>query len=424
MTYLHNHPRALSSKLSLNTVILCFPSTQSHSPSISLTLYSQLNFTVGRLDKEIELNVPSGKDRELILLSILRNMGIAVQNNEANENVLKNVLSFVPNPDEVANLGSEFLKLQLQSCRQEKNNANFGSSESDSVECAIMESDQIILPDKMRSSTSSLTLTTSFIKHIADTAHGMVACDLLQVAKEASFLSLDRYTSELKRSKEKKYDTCTSSDCENVSDVEISSESGPRSVLESGLGSILESGPRSVPVSKMESDPGSTLESGLSVSGFNVEREICTDGKSNDLKLVRGGTKTPEPEHSGSGEDGGIYRPMNLISDYDDEEDEGSEGQDGDQDEDDGVEQEEKDEEEAAILDSSDRMAAEIKEITTGNDKAESSQTMPTDFGNKKDGNYGPKLDTKSDIESTPLLVLLQQDFQLALTRISPSALR
>ena len=46
--------------------------------------------------------------------------------------------------------------------------------------------------------TSSLSaaarpLTASFIRSVAHNAHGMVACDLLQVVKESFFISLDRH---------------------------------------------------------------------------------------------------------------------------------------------------------------------------------------------------------------------------------------
>ena len=300
-------------------------------------------------------------------------MGIAVQNDDKNvlESIPKSILSSVLNSDDVVDLGSEFSKLQFRNNQEGKNNASEGDAESDNVECADRENEQMTVTDKTKSSTASnRTLTTSFIKHIADTAHGMVACDLLQVAKEASFLSLDRYTSELKRSKEKRCDTNPTSHCGGIRDVQISSESGSRS----GLGSIPEPG---------------VLESGLT-----GEKENYTESKSKDSDLVLGAMKTheSEPEHSrGGGVEDGIYRPMNLISDYDDEEDEEEEDKGESEGEYDGIEQEEKDGVEDTLLEISDDIPSEIKEITIENEKENSSQAVLSNFSSIKSGNGGPK---------------------------------
>jgi SpoVK/Ycf46/Vps4 family AAA+-type ATPase len=98
----------------------------------------------GRIDKEIEISVPSSADREQILLSLLSKAGVSVDVDGVSHGTVND--ETIPS----ANRG-----------------ANVGSTVSETV-----------------------GLQESVVRQVAQQAHGMVGADLLSVVKEAFYLTL------------------------------------------------------------------------------------------------------------------------------------------------------------------------------------------------------------------------------------------
>ena len=119
----------------------------------------------GRLDKEVELSVPSSVDRVHILATILQDMGIVVQSQSPSQSQSQLLLpASLPVTDVDAVLdGMASLSLSLSPSGVQAPGKGW--------ENAVSE---------------------SFVRHLASRAHGMVGADLLQVVKEAHFLALER----------------------------------------------------------------------------------------------------------------------------------------------------------------------------------------------------------------------------------------
>jgi hypothetical protein len=272
---------------------------------------------------------------------------------------------------------------------------------------------------KVPISTSSRPLTTSFISQIASKAHGMVACDLLQVAKESFYISLCR------RNKEGL----------TTGQIEGRTERKHTDMRERSMSEI--------PIGVVDSrvDPSTTV----------VDRSAVTTTPNTTAPVPV--TAIAAASSSGSGsvvEDGaisaaddGIYRPTNLISDYEDEDEE--------------VEEEESDSEgsnnNGETLDQIDGMSlvapsnvlySHPNTSNTNTTTTTTAEELPTSLQVVRTETSPKPLDTASgtDPRSDPgsgrvrppgsdeppvpesCGLLTEDDLQLALTRIAPSALR
>jgi hypothetical protein len=184
----------------------------------------------GRLDKEIELNVPSSTDRAQILLKLFKSMGVIISDADVTQDILEQDVK-----EKLENNGSEKTNSSKKEEDNEKegkndkigvrkgmddrvcvsnksgdvstlehrlSNLNLDSTSSNTI--PIVKSTSVLNSTSSSSSSTASTstssssaasrpLTASFIRDVARNAHGMVACDLLQVVKESFFLSLDRH---------------------------------------------------------------------------------------------------------------------------------------------------------------------------------------------------------------------------------------
>lgn len=323
--------------------------------------------------------------------------------------------------NDVAQIVSEFSNLKLDQENKIENEFDTDNNKHSNSEIKS-EGLEGRFNVKVPISTSSRPLTTSFISQIASNAHGMVACDLLQVAKESFYISLCR------RNKEGL----------TMGQIEGRTE---RKYTDTG-----EKGMSEIPVGVVDSrvDPSTTV----------VDRSAVTTTP----KTTASVTAIAAASSSGSGsvvEDGaisaaddGIYRPTNLISDYEDEDEE--------------VEEEESDSEESnndgETLDQIDGMSlvAPSNVLHSHPKTSNTAEELPTSLQVERTEtslwplDTAPGTDPRSDPRSDPGTgrvrppgsdeppvsasvpvpvpescgLLTEDDLQLALTRIAPSALR
>ena len=326
--------------------------------------------------------------------------------------------------DDVAQIVSEFSNLKLDQENKIENEFDTDNNKHSNSEIKS-EGLEGRFNVKVPISTSSRLLTTSFISQIASNAHGMVACDLLQVAKESFYISLCR------RNKEGL----------TMGQIEGRTE---RKYTDTG-----EKGMSEIPIGVVDSrvDPSTTV----------VDRSAVTTTPRTTASVPVTAIAAASASSSGSGsvvEDGaisaaddGIYRPTNLISDYEDEDEEVEEEE---------VEEEESDSEESnndgETLDQIDGMSlvAPSNVLHSHPKTSNTAEELPTSLQVVRTVtspwplDTAPGTDPRSDpgtgrvrppgsdeppvSASVPVPefcgLLTEDDLQLALTRIAPSALR
>ena len=228
-------------------------------------------------------------------------------------------------------------------------------------------------------------LSVSFVRLLAERAHGMVGCDLLQAVKEAFFISLNR---DIQRNI-----------LRNKSDVIAADVSEyDRNLTRSGICNSIKIG------RKEANSPHGLIE----VTSKNGRKGINPIARMNDgtHKICSASSHGNEKRISFDDEVGmesdTSYRPMNLISDYDSEEEDGDGDGDGD---------------DAKISSGEVDMEEQGQIITSSEDRKVVTETLGANFTNDIIAHHA------MDIVGTSR-VLLEGDLLLAFTRISPSALR
>jgi hypothetical protein len=310
-------------------------------------------------------------------------------------------LSVAGSSADVTNIISEFSNLSLNKKSKLKNKNDSNKNENNNT--GVGEGDlNGRKNEKIPTSTSSQVLTTSFISQIASKAHGMVACDLLQVVKESFYISLCR------RNKE--------------------GQLGRKQTGEEG----------------MDANLAGVVDSILVLSSSVVGSPTATTTKTTATTAAVIATTGAVDHVVESVADVGMYRPTNLISDYEDEEMEEDEGE---ADENEAEEQEENDERETLEC----APASDVKShpiSTSTNSTTEESLTLQhtridasprpleevpgpdprTDPRTDQEGSSGGDMPPVPVPAPAPVPVscgaLSEEDLQLALTRIAPSALR
>jgi SpoVK/Ycf46/Vps4 family AAA+-type ATPase len=250
--------------------------------------------------------------------------------------------------------------------------------------------------------TSSQPLTTSFISQIASKAHGMVACDLLQVVKESFYISL----------------------CRRNKEGQIGRENTSKEGMGANAAGDVDS--RTVLSSAVVDSPAATTKPTATIATAIA----ITSAVENVIESVA---------------DDGMYRPTNLTSDYEEEEMEEDEGEE----EEENCERETFDQidgmSKGAPASSRNSHQSNINTNSTAEEELLISQHTRTEASSRplqevpgSDPRTDPRREQEgppgSDMSPVPATVtapvpvscgaLTEGDLQLALNRIAPSALR
>ena len=226
-------------------------------------------------------------------------------------------------------------------------------------------------------------LSVSFVKHLAERAHGMVGCDLLQAVKEAFFISLNR---DIQKNILREQSDIISADvneldkCVSGSNVCSSIKKGKKDEVD-GFQRVIEVSPTAGMSDVTHKSRSISSRSNEKRISFNDEVEMESDTS---------------------------YRPMNLISDYDSEENDRD--RDGNEDED---EDEDDKKESGRAID----LEEQKQIIVTFEDKKVGTKIMEQNYTSNVIKHH--VIDKRGNSR-----VLLEEDLLLAFTRISPSALR
>jgi SpoVK/Ycf46/Vps4 family AAA+-type ATPase len=297
---------------------------------------------------------------------------------------------------DVTNIISEFSNLSIDKKSKVKNRNDSNKNENNST--GVEEGDHNGRKnEKIPISTSPQVLTTSFVSQIASKAHGMVACDLLQVVKESFYISLCRRNKEGQLGRKQ------------------TGEEGMDANLPGDVDSII------VPSSSVVCSPTTTATKTTSTTAAVIATTSAVD----DV------VESAADHVVESAADDGMYRPTNLISDYEDEEMEEDEG---------AADENEAEEETLECAPASDYKSHPIS--TSTNSTTEESlilqhtriEVSPRPLEEvpgpdpRTDPSTGQKGASDGDMPPAPVPVscgvLTEEDLQLALTRIAPSALR
>ena len=334
--------------------------------------------------------MPSSSDREEILLKILKSVGVTVIDSPILAIDDKSSIRTVSSSDkggydddsneskEVRDMQKSFAKLDVTAISSEQ-----GDHQTVTIATKINNERNSgvgsLLPD--------CPLSVSFVRLLAERAHGMVGCDLLQAVKEAFFISLNRdIQSNILRDKS------------DVIAADVSEYD--RNLTRSGICN-------SIKIGSKEANPPHGL---IEVTSKNGRKGISPIDRMNDgtHKICsasnHGNEKRISFDDEVEMESDTSYRPMNLISDYDSEENDG----DGDENEDGGDTRDGRGEV---------NMEEQGQIITSSEDKRVVTETIGANFTCDVIAHHA------MDIVGTSR-VLLEGDLLLAFTRISPSALR
>ena len=224
-------------------------------------------------------------------------------------------------------------------------------------------------------------LSVSFVKHLAERAHGMVGCDLLQAVKEAFFISLNR---DIQKNILREQNDIISADVNELD--KCVSGSNVCSSIKKGKKDDVDGFQRVVKMSPTAGMSDVTHKS-RSISSRSNEKRISF----NDEVEMESDTS---------------YRPMNLISDYDSEENDRDRDGNEDEDEDDKKES-------GRAID----LEEQKQIIATFEDKEVVTKIMEQNYTSNVIKHH--VIDKRGNSR-----VLLEEDLLLAFTRISPSALR
>ena len=370
--------------------------------SLHIANYPTLH--TGRLDKEIELNVPSSTDREDILLKMLRGLGVTVHDSHSKTELISNNDAHSSSGSTGCNSNdSSSHRGSGNDCPTENSRVahdivrafgNMDISIKSNQFDSYRHSDAAIEIGKKMSSGSDnpsviRPLTTSFIRQLAERAHGMVGCDLLQAVKEAFFISLKRDIQK------------------NIGRADGCTLDGSLMIAATAAAAAIH--------------PFGREESTLRNKDYQSVEKNYIDGSNDKISKVQDNYEANRTDGSIFRESNRIsfndevemesdatYRPITFISD-DDSEDEGITRKDGDQSE------EVVEGEEEVHIRSTDTCVdkKELEEIARC---ATEGRTEKGDDGNS----------TRHSVLglSGPSRILLEEDLILAFKRISPSALR